>query len=62
MEQQAVQLLSTKEFLNMGRLDLERYKVQMSLAAMRAPTELEREQYREHMNRANTIINNRSRY
>ena len=56
-----LELLSTRELNNMSRLDLERYKVQMSLAAMNAPTELEREAYREHMERANSIINSRGR-
>ena len=56
-----LELLSTRELNNMSRLDLERYKVQMSLAAMKAPTELEREAYREHMERANSIINSRGR-
>ena len=56
-----LELLSTRELNNMSRLDLERYKVQMSLAAMKAPTELQREQYREHMERANSIINSRGR-
>ena len=52
-------LLSIRELNNMPRQELDRYKVQMSLAAMKAPTELEREGYREHMNRANSIINSR---
>lgn len=60
--EQTIQLRSIKELYNMDRLNLERYKVQMSLAAMKAPTELEREQYRDHMNRANYIINSRGRY
>lgn len=54
-----LELLSTRELHNMPRQELERYKVQMSLAAMKAPTELQREQYREHMERANSIINSR---
>ena len=54
-----IELLSTRELNNMSRLDLERYKVQMSLAAMNAPTELDRELFREHMERANSIINSR---
>ena len=52
-------LLSIRELNTMSRLDLERYKVQMSLAAMNAPTELQREAYREHMERANSVINSR---
>lgn len=61
MEQQATQILGMRELRCMRVGDLEVYKVKMSLAAMSAPNELLREQYRNAMNQANIAINNKQR-
>jgi hypothetical protein len=59
--QQTTQVLPIKTLYQMSTSALEVYKVTMSLAAMRSANELEREQYRQAMERVNMVINNKYR-
>lgn len=57
--QKKVLILPARALYGMPVAALQTYKVDMALAAMHAATELDREQYRQAMELANKIINNK---
>lgn len=54
---ETVMLLSVRELRNMDRGALEVHKANICMALWDAPTELDKEPYREQLHRINTIIN-----
>lgn len=59
MKSVIVQILSVNELRHMRSEALETYKARVCLAALSAPTELEREGLRNQVLRVNTILNER---